>query len=34
MTMQEAIDMLKSKYEQAQSNPQITDPVEWALYRT
>ena len=34
MTMEEAIKILKEKYEQGKDNPQITNPVEWALFRT
>ena len=34
MTIEEAIEVLKRKYEQVKDNPQINDPVTWALYRT
>lgn len=34
MTLEEAMSQLKEKYEQVRSNPQIDDPVSWALYRT
>lgn len=33
MTLEKAIEMLNRKYEQAKDNPQINDPVAWALYR-
>lgn len=32
--MEEAKKILQDKYDQAKDNPNITDPVEWALYRT
>lgn len=34
MTLEQAIEILKDKYDQAKDNPQIYDPVGWALYRT
>ena len=34
MTLDEAIIILKDKYKQAEGNPQITDPLSWAIFRT
>ena len=34
MQLIKAIEILKQKYDQAKDNPQINDPVAWALYRT
>lgn len=32
MTIEEAIKVLYSEYERALNNPQIKDPVSWAMY--
>lgn len=34
MKLIKAIEILQEKYKQAKGNPQIIDPVAWALYRT
>ena len=34
MTLDEAMAMLREKYNQVKDNPQIDDAVSWALYRT
>ncbi len=34
MKIGKAIEVLMEKYNQAKDNPQINDPVAWALYRT
>lgn len=34
MTLDEAMAMLREKYNQVKDNPQIGDAVSWALYRT
>ena len=33
MKIEKAIEVLMEKYNQAKDNPQIDDPVAWALYR-